>query len=235
MSEKNVNLFLENVDAGYGISQVLFDVTMDNYGGSIAILGRNGAGKSTLLKTIAGEITPYNGKIIFDGKNVASVTTDARARSGMAYVPQEDSVFLKLSVEENLLLGTSSSKNYSPSDMEMVLDFFPKLSQRLNQQAGTLSGGERKMLAISRALIARPKLIMLDEPTEGVWIGVIEEIADRLKQLSKEISIVLVEQHIELAFEVCDYVFVMDRGKIPLKGKSKDVKKSSELMRHLAP
>ena len=91
------------------------------------------------------------------------------------------------------------------------------------------------MLAISRALIARPKLIMLDEPTEGVWIGVIEEIADRLKQLSKEISIILIEQHIELAFEVCDYAFVMDRGKIPLKGKSKDVKKSTELMRHLAP
>ena len=129
MSKKNVNLFLENIDAGYGISQVLFDVSMDNNGGSIAILGRNGAGKSTLLKTIAGEITPNSGKIIFDGKNIASVTTDARARSGMAYVPQEDSVFLKLSVEENLLLGTSSSKNYSPSDMEMVLDFFPKLSQ----------------------------------------------------------------------------------------------------------
>jgi branched-chain amino acid transport system ATP-binding protein len=235
VSERNVNLFIENVDAGYGISQVLFDVTIDNHGGSIAILGRNGAGKSTLLKTIAGEITPYNGKIIFDGKNIASVTTDARARSGMAYVPQEDSVFLKLSVQENLLLGTSSSSNYLPSDMEMVLDFFPKLSQRLDQQAGTLSGGERKMLAISRALIARPKLIMLDEPTEGVWIGVIEEIADRLKQLSKEISIILVEQHIELAFEVCDYAFVMDRGKIPLKGKSKDVKKSTELMRHLAP
>ncbi len=235
MSNNTVNMFLENVDAGYGISQVLFDVSMDNFGGSTAVLGRNGAGKSTLLKTIAGEIKPNKGDIVFDGKNLSNVSTDARARSGMAYVPQEDSVFLKLSVQENLRLGTSSSKNYSPADMDMVLDFFPKLSQRLDQQAGTLSGGERKMLAISRALIARPKLIMLDEPTEGVWIGVIEEIADRLRQLSKEIAIILVEQHIELAFEVCDYAYVMDRGKIPLKGKSEEIKNSSELMRHLAP
>ena len=117
-------------------------------------------------------------------------------------MPQEDAVFLKLTVQENLMLGASSNKQFKSGDLDMVLDFFPKLSQRLSQQAGTLSGGERKMLAMSRALIGKPKFIMLDEPTEGVWVGVIEEIADRLRELSKEISVLLVEQHVELAPEV---------------------------------
>tara|TARA_B100001113_G_C20607015_1_gene404372 strand:- start:66 stop:527 length:462 start_codon:yes stop_codon:yes gene_type:complete len=153
----------------------------------------------------------------------------------MAYVPQEDAVFLKLSVEENLILGASSNKNFEKNDLDMVLDFFPKLSQRLSQQAGTLSGGERKMLAMSRALIGKPKFIMLDEPTEGVWIGVIEEIADRLRELSKEISVLLVEQHVELALEVCDYAYILDRGTIPLQGNSADLNNDPNLMKLLAP
>jgi branched-chain amino acid transport system ATP-binding protein len=203
--------------------------------GATAILGRNGAGKSTLLKTIANELTPSKGKIFFDSSDVSGETTDKRVKRGMAYVPQEDAVFLKLSVKENLILGASSNPNYEVSDMDMVLDFFPKLSDRLNQQAGTLSGGERKMLAMSRALISRPKFIMLDEPTEGVWVGVIEEIAGRLKQLSTEISVVLVEQHVELALEVCNYAYVLDRGQIVLEGPSEKVGKDPNLIKHLAP
>tara|TARA_B100000287_G_C20558144_1_gene751323 strand:+ start:457 stop:1167 length:711 start_codon:yes stop_codon:yes gene_type:complete len=236
VSETNEILKLENVDSGYGLSQVLFDVSLNcPRKGATAILGRNGAGKSTLLKTVANEITPSKGKIYFDGSNTSGETTDKRVKRGMAYVPQEDAVFLKLSVQENLILGASSNSNFKKADLDMVLDFFPKLSQRLSQQAGTLSGGERKMLAMSRALIGKPKFIMLDEPTEGVWVGVIEEISDRLKELSKEISVVLVEQHVELALEVCDYAYVLDRGKIALEGTSNDIEKNPNLIKHLAP
>tara|TARA_B100001250_G_C19668526_1_gene730407 strand:- start:158 stop:868 length:711 start_codon:yes stop_codon:yes gene_type:complete len=236
VSNNDFILEVDKLSSGYGQSQVLFDVTLNcQKQGAVAILGRNGAGKSTLLKTIASEIDPLGGKVIFDGINTNNETTDKTVRRGMAYVPQEDAVFLKLSVEENLILGASSNKNFEKNDLDMVLDFFPKLSQRLSQQAGTLSGGERKMLAMSRALIGKPKFIMLDEPTEGVWIGVIEEIADRLRELSKEISVLLVEQHVELALEVCDYAYILDRGTIPLQGNSADLNNDPNLMKLLAP
>jgi branched-chain amino acid transport system ATP-binding protein len=118
---------------------------------------------------------------------------------------------------------------------DYVLDFFPKLGQRLDQTAATLSGGERKMLAIGRALLGRPRLLMLDEPTEGVWIGVIEEIADRLEHLAVEMAIILVEQHIELALRVASYAYVMERGTIALEGPSARIKADPRLYRHLAP
>ena len=117
----------------------------------------------------------------------------------------------------------------------MVLDFFPKLAQRLGQQAGTLSGGERKMLGISRALLGKPELLMLDEPTEGVWIGVIEEIAERLRLLAQEIAVIIVEQHVELALRVADHAYVIDRGQVALEGPADQVRDDSRLMRHLAP
>jgi branched-chain amino acid transport system ATP-binding protein len=198
-----------------------------------AILGRNGAGKSTLLKTIFGEIIPITGQIVFDGKDTNKESSDKRSRRGMGYVPQDNAVFSKLTVHENLILGGASFKKNT--NMEMVLEYFPKLSQRLDQQAGTLSGGERKMLAISRSLIGEPKLLLLDEPTEGVWIGVIEEIAEILEKLSKEVSVILVEQHVELALRVSHYAYVMDRGNIALQGESKVVKKDPQLLRYLAP
>ena len=196
MSDQKSILKIEDLDAGYGISQVLFDISLNfNAIGATAILGMNGAGKTTLLKTIVGEIIPDNGDIQFDGENSTTENTDKKIRRGMAYVPQENAVFNKLTVKENIILGANASNK--KADIDMVLDFFPKLGERLGQQAGTLSGGERKMLAISRALIGNPKLIMLDEPTEGVWIGVIEEIAERLELLAKEISVILVEQHLD--------------------------------------
>ena len=137
-------------------------------------------------------------------------------RRGIGYVPQEHAIFTKLTVRENLLLGCVRQPDRS--GMDYVLDFFPKLAQRLQQTAGTLSGGERKMLAIGRAVLGRPRLLMLDEPTEGVWVGVIEEIAGRLKQLSQEMALILVEQHIELALEVASHAYVMDRGQVALEG-----------------
>jgi branched-chain amino acid transport system ATP-binding protein len=234
VSEGPTILDVRNIGAGYGRSQVLFDVALcaPRVGG-VAILGRNGAGKSTLLKTLIGEIRPISGAIRFDGADSTGEPTERRVRRGMAYVPQEHAVFGRLSVRENLSLGALTQKD--KSGIDMVLEFFPKLGQRLSQQAGTLSGGERKMLAISRALLSRPRLLLLDEPTEGVWIGVIEEIAERLALLTREMSVVLVEQHVELALRLTDHAYVMDRGRVALEGPAKQIRDDPRLLRYLAP
>ena len=227
-------LQVNDLCAGYGRSQVLFGLTMaTSVTGVVAILGRNGAGKTTLLKTLAGEISPTSGSIYFDGQPANEMPPERRARSGIGYVPQEHAIFAKMTVRENLLLGAAGRKDRGAIDE--VLDFFPKLGARLGQTAATLSGGERKMLAISRALLGQPKLLMLDEPTEGVWIGVIEEIADRLTELARRMCVILVEQHVELALRVASYVYVMERGTIALEGPSATVRDDPALLRFLAP
>jgi branched-chain amino acid transport system ATP-binding protein len=213
---------------------VLFDLSLSaRRQGAVAILGRNGVGKSTLLKALAGELPAMSGTIRFDGVETQAEPTEQRTRRGLGYVPQEQAVFSKMTVRENLLLGAIGQKD--KSGIDDVLDFFPKLAQRLGQTAGTLSGGERKMLAIGRALLGRPRLLMLDEPTEGVWVGVIDEIADRLRELTREISVVLVEQHIELALDVASYAYVMDRGQIALEGVPAEVKADPMLLKYLSP
>jgi branched-chain amino acid transport system ATP-binding protein len=227
-------LIVTKLNAGYGRSQVLFDMRINAPAqGAVAVLGRNGAGKSTLLKTIAGELPPMSGSIMFDGSDASSESTERRARRGIGFVPQEDAIFGRLTVRENLLLGATNQPNYD--GLGEVLDFFPKLEQRLYQTAATLSGGERKMLAISRALLGRPRLLLLDEPTEGVWIGVIEEIADRLAVLARQMSIVLVEQHVHLALRIASYAYVMDRGSVALEGPAEQVRDDPKLLRYLAP
>jgi branched-chain amino acid transport system ATP-binding protein len=227
-------LAVEELNAGYGRSRVLFDLTLTAAPvGTIAILGRNGAGKTTLLKTLAGEIRPMSGSISLDGEDAVGLATEARVRRGLGYVPQEDAVFGTLTVRENLRLGAIRQRD--KSGIEEVLALFPKIGARLNQTAGTLSGGERKMLAIGRALLGRPRLLLLDEPTEGVWIGVIEEIAERLAQLSRELSIILVEQHIELALRLAERAFVLDRGRFVLSGTAAEVHDHPQLLRYLAP
>jgi branched-chain amino acid transport system ATP-binding protein len=227
-------LKVERLDAGYGTSQVLFGVGLDAPArGAVAVLGRNGAGKSTLLKTLAGELRASAGTIWFDGAPAEGQPTETRVRRGLGYVPQEQAVFAKLSVRENLLLGGIGQSG--KPEIDEVLRIFPKLGQRLGQTAGTLSGGERKMLAIGRALLGRPKLLLLDEPTEGVWVGVIEEIAERLAELATRLSVILVEQHVELALRVAQYAYVMDRGQMALAGPAAEVKEDPRLLRYLSP
>jgi branched-chain amino acid transport system ATP-binding protein len=227
-------LVVNDLDAGYGRSQVLFDMRITaQTQGAVAVLGRNGAGKSTLLKAIAGELPLMSGSIMFDGSDTRGESTERRARRGIGFVPQEDAIFGRLTVQENLLLGAT----HQPGNAGLgeVLEFFPKLGQRLYQTAATLSGGERKMLAISRALLGRPKLLLLDEPTEGVWVGVIEEIADRLALLAEQMSIILVEQHVHLALRLARYAYVMDRGSVALEGPADEVRDNPRLLRYLAP
>jgi branched-chain amino acid transport system ATP-binding protein len=227
-------LEIRHLDAGYGRSQVLFDVNMGiPWRGGVAVLGRNGAGKTTLMKTIVGELATSKGEMFFDGRDIARRQTDARIRMGIGYVPQEHSVFARLSVRDNLAVGALFNRD--PAAVDRVLTIFPKLGQRLDQPAGTLSGGERKMLAIGRAMLGSPKLLLLDEPTEGVWIGVIEEITERLVELAKEIAVVIVEQHLDLALRVADYAYVLDRGRVALQGAAGEVRSDPELLRYLAP
>ncbi len=219
----------------YGTSQVLFDVSIEvPPRGGVAILGRNGAGKTTLLKTLSGDLKPARGSIRFDNIDATRLRTEQRVRKGIGYVPQEHGVFAKLTVRENLLVGAMAATG-GEEGIDEVLSLFPKLGERMAQQAGTLSGGERKMLAISRALLARPYLLMLDEPTEGVWHGIIDEIAERLAQLAEKIAVVIVEQHLKLALGVSQYCYVMDRGRIALRGESGKVRGDPELVRLLAP
>ena len=224
----------ERLCAGYGRSQVLFDLSLAvPPTGAVAVLGRNGAGKSSLLKTLAGEIAPMSGRILFDGRPVNEDPPERRSRNGLGHVPQEQAIFAKMTVRENLLLGAAGRQGRGAIDE--VLTLFPKLGARLGQTAATLSGGERKMLAIGRALLGRPRLLMLDEPTEGVWVGVIEEIAERLTELAGRMSVILVEQHVELALRVASYAYVVDRGTIALEGPAATVRDDPALLRFLAP
>ncbi len=218
----------------YGRSQVLFGVSLAvPRRGGVAILGRNGAGKTTLLKTLIGELRAGAGAIRFDGTDVSRHAPERRVRMGIGYVPQEHSVFGRLSVRENLEVGLLSTRERGTVDR--VLAIFPKLGRRLDQAAGTLSGGERKMLAISRALLGNPRLLLLDEPTEGVWIGVIEEIAEQLEALARDIAVVIVEQHLELALRLAETAHVLERGKIALSGPSTDIRSDPRLLRYLTP
>ena len=227
-------LDIQNLDTGYGRSQVLFGVNLTvPWRGGVAILGRNGAGKTTLMKAIVGELPVRGGSIQFDGRDVGTLPTEQRIRRGIGYVPQEHSVFAKLSVRDNLAVGALTNRNSQA--VNRVLEIFPKLGQRLDQFAGTLSGGERKMLAIGRAMLSDPKILLLDEPTEGVWIGVIEEITERLVALAQEIAVVIVEQHLDLALRVAKHACVLDRGTVVMVGDASEIRDDPRLRQFLAP
>ena len=202
--------------------------------GGVAILGRNGAGKTTLLKTIAGELLAQRGSLSFDDENIDTAAIEQRAVRGVGYVPQDHGIFARLTVRENLQVGAMRQAKGELAIDEMVA-LFPRLGQRMAQAAGTLSGGERKMLAISRPLLGRPRMLLLDEPTEGVWHGVIEEITERLRELAQTIAVVIVEQHVKMALSISQHCYVMDRGQIALSGVSATVRDDPELERLLSP
>jgi branched-chain amino acid transport system ATP-binding protein len=218
-------LRVDGLCGGYGQSQVLFDVSFAvPRCGAVAIVGLNGAGKTTLLRHLIGELPRTAGRVVLDGEDIAASTLPSvLTRRGVAYVPQENPVFSGMTVRDNLTVGLLATPRRRRPSIDVALDVFPKLAERLNQVAGTMSGGERKMLAIGRALLMSPRLLIMDEPTEGVWAGVVHEIADRLGQLTTQMALLLVEQNIGLVLRVSDRLVVLERGTVALVAARGDV------------
>jgi branched-chain amino acid transport system ATP-binding protein len=230
----NNYLEISNLSGGYEASQVLFDLSfVIPKTGVTAIVGRNGAGKSTLLQTIMGFIKPSAGAISFEGKDITSGSTYSRTRLGIGYVPQDRPVFSELSVRENLLIGASRLPKKQRTDLDPVLDIFPKLADRLDQKAGTMSGGERKMVGIARALIGQPKLLVMDEPTEGVWHGVVDEIQERLIAYGKNNAILIVEQNLDFTIGMASQILLLERGVISQSVSSASKSEIADLRKRL--
>lgn len=227
----NNYLEITNLNGGYEASQVLFDLTFEIPKiGVTAIVGRNGAGKSTLLQTIMGFNKSTSGSVSFEGTELSNKSTYARTRLGIGYVPQDRPVFSDLSVRENLLIGASRLPKKERTNLAPVLEIFPKLADRLDQKAGTMSGGERKMVGIARALIGKPNLLIMDEPTEGVWHGVVDEIQQRLIEYAKSNSILIVEQNLDFTIGMATQILLLERGVISQRVSTSD-KGEIELLR----
>jgi branched-chain amino acid transport system ATP-binding protein len=230
----NNYLEINNLSGGYEASQVLFDLSFAiPKTGVTAIVGRNGAGKSTLLQTIMGFIKPSAGSITYEGKEITGASTYARTRLGIGYVPQDRPVFSELSVRENLLIGASRLAKKERTNLAPVLDIFPKLADRLDQKAGTMSGGERKMVGIARALIGQPTLLVMDEPTEGVWHGVVDEIRDRLIDYGKSHAILIVEQNLDFTIAMASQILLLERGVISQRVSSSSKSEIEDLRKRL--
>lgn len=222
-------LSVRGVSSGYGSGTVLHSVSIDVTSGATVILGRNGAGKTTLAKTIMGLLRPSSGHVHLGQSEITGMAPDRIFRKHVAYVPQERPVFMDLTVRENLGLAANLAGTRARS-IDEVLDVFPILRDRLTQRAGTLSGGQRKFLAVARAVVSSPRLIILDEPTEGVWPAVVEEVGSLLHELKSDMAVLLIEQHLRMALNVADYAYVMERGAVLLHGPSGEVADDPRLL-----
>jgi ABC-type branched-subunit amino acid transport system ATPase component len=203
-------LTVQGLNVSYGESKVLFNAELHvNPGQVVTCVGRNGAGKSTLLKTIAGFLKPTSGTILFDGADLAGLRSYDIARMGLKYIPQDKKVFSDLTVRENLELGSYATKDYN---WEPVTDHFPKLRSLMDRKAGYLSGGERQMLMIGRAILGSPKVLLIDEPTEGLAPSIVAHLRSAFKELSKKSALVIVEQNLPLVCAISDKIYALKEG-----------------------
>jgi branched-chain amino acid transport system ATP-binding protein len=223
-------LVLEGVHAHYGRSHVLHGVSLKlQRGHLLALLGRNGAGKSTTMLAIAGLLKPTGGRIYSDGRALEALAPEAIARSGVRLVPQGRRVFPSLTVQENLAVAAQVRGNARAWNMDRVFEFFPQLKPRHRQRAGTLSGGEQQMLAIGRALMGNPEVLLLDEPSEGLAPLIVAEVVQGIARLKAEgLSIILVEQNFNLAMTLADDVVVLNTGAVAMSGTAAQVKAAPE-------
>jgi len=215
-------LDVQGLQSGYGQSQILWGVDMNVMRGKVTtIMGRNGVGKTTLMRTITGLINASAGQIIFDAKPIQTLPTYRRAKAGIGYVPQGREIIPKLTVWENISIGTEARTDSTRTfDEEEIYGLFPILKTFANRLGGNLSGGQQQQLAIARALVGNPKLLILDEPTEGIQPSITFEIADVVRHLveTKGLSVLLVEQKLDFARRLTDEYFIMDRGRVVENG-----------------
>jgi len=221
-------LKLENVHAFYGKSHILHGVSLEvGEGEVVGILGRNGVGKTTTMKSIIG-LVERKGLIEFNGRDISKLPPYRIARLGIGYVPQGRMIFPELTVMENLLVGTKEEK---PEILKEIFDLFPRLEERKTQIAGTLSGGEQQMLAIARALMLEPKLILMDEPTEGLMPIMVSRIKEVVQEINERgVSVLLVEQNAKMALDTVERVYIMEKGMIKYHSSAEDLKQNHEVL-----
>lgn len=220
-------LNVEHVSVNYGESRILADVSLSvSVGEVVCLMGRNGVGKTTLLKAIMGVLKPWTGSVAFDGQDLTSWSPSRRARAGIGYVPQGRGIFPYLTVYENLLMGLEArgDRHAHAGAVEEMYELFPVVKQMRTRTAGTLSGGQQQQLALARALVHRPKLLVLDEPTEGIQPSIMLEIEDLILSFKarKQVSILLVEQFLDFALGVASYHYIMETGAIVRHGPIED-------------
>jgi urea transport system ATP-binding protein len=223
-------LTVEGLDVAYGRAQVLFDVSLEVPPGAlVCVMGRNGVGKTTLLHAVMGILSPRAGRILFQGNDITRTKTHDRVRLGLGYVPQGHGTFPQMTVAENLSVVLEASARSDRSVIDESLDLFPALVPLLKRKAGFLSGGQQQQLAIARALVTRPVMLLLDEPTEGIQPSVILEIEDTIERLHKQVGlpILLVEQYLDLALRLADQFVVLDAGEVVRAGGKDDLRDES--------
>ncbi|MFT4795013.1 MAG: branched-chain amino acid transport system ATP-binding protein [Paracoccaceae bacterium] len=231
-----VLLEVEGLCSGYGGEQVLqgVDLTL-NAGEIVAVIGRNGVGKSTLMRTLTGLLAPSAGTIRIAGQDVTASPANQRALQGVGYIPQGRDVFPDLTVRENLLVGEAAGKGRAAPDYDMIYRFFPILKDRARQRAGTLSGGQQQQLAIGRAMVGHPRLMLLDEPSEGIQPSIIKDISRNVRELNAQtgVTVLLVEQNLDLIVSMAQRGYVMEKGRIVASLGPEEITSRDEVRRYL--
>jgi branched-chain amino acid transport system ATP-binding protein len=232
-------LVVSDLHAGYGLSEVLVGTSLEVKAGTVvALIGANGAGKTTTMRAISGLVRPSKGSVLLDGQPVQGLPPSRIARLGLAHSPEGRKVFGPLSVEDNLLLGAYRRLPHffgfhaqAGRDLDRVYELFPRLRERKRQLAGTLSGGEQQMLAIGRALMAAPKVMLLDEPSMGLAPVIVQEVFRTIQRLKQEgMTMLLVEQFAKTALTVADYAYVMERGRVAVEGPPAELRKNERVL-----
>ena len=215
-------LKINHMDAYYGESRIIADLNMEVENGKIVcLIGRNGVGKSTTLKSIMGLVNTPKGSILLDEKEIIKMPTYDRVKAGIGYVPQGRDIFPQMTVKENLELGLTTTGREKKVP-EYIYDLFPILPKFAARRGGDLSGGQQQQLAIARALVTKPKILVLDEPTEGIQPSIIQDIGKAIRRVNKElgITVLIVEQYLEFVLEISDYIYMMEKGNIVMQGKT---------------
>lgn len=226
-------LSVQNLDVAYGPTQILFDVSMEVPANELfCVMGRNGVGKTTLLNAVMGVLRPTGGHVVFEGRDLGKMHPYERVKAGLAYVPQTRGSFPQLTVAESLKVVVDASDRGNRAAMDDAIDLFPRLRKLMNRKAGFLSGGEAAQLAIARALVTKPRMLILDEPTEGIQPSIILEIEDTIASLTRSgMAILLVEQYMEFALRLAGRYVILDAGEIVSSGATGDL--SEAQMRQL--